>query len=502
LLQNNRNEASQQLTKIESSIYHPKAKKELRALIFLFSNELIDAISIFQSLTRRSNTIEFHRFLEYFSDNAEYKKLRIYTDYLVKVGIEIPYYQILYNTGLFNHQRSTEIISQLPQTQKKRYERELNIIRNLNSQIKSGKIDYVYDINGMPLAYFDVKKKKTVSLTPGMTFDELNEDFKKSIKIYGLTIDHSLQKKLHRLFKNYHGSFLLFNLNDTSILAAYSKPADKKAGNAVFRETYEPGSIIKILTLLSYLQSSKQDLFPYQCKGNISLGGKIFYDWLKHDTINNYQKAFTVSCNLSFAAMGIKVGIEKMRATFQKFFFNSQSFEDLSFKFRTGSINESISNDFKLANLSVGLNEISTTTFHSALISSIVCQNGSIYPPYIIKNIKNILNLGFYNHGNQLVQIINDNPNFLKIKNAMIQVVEDPKGTGRRTHLDFVTVGLKTGTTGSRKSGFNSILTGFFPTVRTKYTFSFRLEKAGKAELAGANFLKDFLHSFYDKKKN
>jgi cell division protein FtsI/penicillin-binding protein 2 len=133
-------------------------------------------------------------------------------------------------------------------------------------------------------------------------------------------------------------------------------------------------------------------------------------------------------------------------------------------------------------------------------MTAIIAQNGSIYAPHLIKNKKNLLNLAYYNHPSQLLTVFNDNASFLKVKNAMIRVVEDKNGTGKRSKVDFVRVGLKTGTAGSKKKGLDAILIGFFPAEKPEYAFGFRLERVGRAELKGAYFSRDFLTSFYQQK--
>lgn len=164
--------------------------------------------------------------------------------------------------------------------------------------------------------------------------------------------------------------------------------------------------------------------------------------------------------------------------------------------------------DFQFVKLSVGLSNnnekssaagksIAITTLHSALISAFVAQNGSIYSPFLIKNIKNVLHLGFYNHPVKIINAGKDDRVFQKVKQAMMTVVGSEAGTGRRAKVDFVDIAAKTGTGGEQRTGYDAILTGFFPAEKPHYAFAFILQGAGKAEKEGALFLKDFLISFY-----
>ncbi len=503
LLEGKLTEAAEEFTDIEGGIFHGNTKEELRALLYLFEEDpgsTDRAREILASLNSKNTLINFRNFLAYFSDHARYRQLKIYTDFLLKVkrGDDLLLYKTLYNSALLDFNQSVKVIKEIPGQEKEKHQPELAIIEKINNELKTGKINYIFDVNGLPMAYYDLKKEKTVSLTPGMTFDAFNKDLDKSLKFYSLTIDLEIQKKLHRLFKknNYHGTFLLFNLSDSGTAAAYSSPL-KNAENPVFSETYEPGSIMKLLTLLAFLRSGPQDLFPFECKGSFTVNGKVFYDWIRHNRVSDYEEALAVSCNLSFANMGIKLGIKKLSAILKAFYFNSDGLRDLFVHFPAGVFNERAASDLQLANLAVGLEEITVTTFHSALIAAIIAQNGSIYSPYLIKNKKNLLNLAYYNHPSQLLRVFNDNTAFLKIKNAMVRVVEGKNGTGKRAKSEVVRVGLKTGTAGQKERGLDAVLTGFFPVEKPQYAFAFRLEQVGKAELKGAYFLRDFLNAFY-----
>lgn len=501
VLQNNIEKALEIFKKVESTLFFKNTKKELKALIYLFERDYFSARDIFNNSKGEKTFVKFEKFLNYFLDNAEYEKLKIYVDYLTKKGEDVLFFKMLYMTASFNYYRSSELIDNISEKSLKKNRKALKIVNKINNELKSGKINYIFDINGKPIAYYNLKNKNTVSLIPGIGFDKFNFYFKHGIKFYKLTINVKIQNKLHKLFKNFFGTFLLFNLSDNSIIAAYSKPFNPKIKDAVFSQEYEPASIVKVLTLFSYLKYPHIEIFPFFCNGNIRLGDRIFYDWKKHENVKTCRKALAVSCNIAFSKMALSVGLSKVSDIYKKFYFNKNGLKDLFFSFNLGKYNEKILNDFQLSKLSVGLEEIKITTFHAALISAIISQNGLIQSPYLIKNIKNVLKLGFYNHKPKKIEISSDYSIFQNIKEAMIDVVEDKKGTGRRSKVDFVKVALKTGTSGERKFGFDSVLIGFFPADKPQYAFAFRLERAGNAELKGAYFLKDFLNSFYGHKK-
>jgi cell division protein FtsI/penicillin-binding protein 2 len=229
---------------------------------------------------------------------------------------------------------------------------------------------------------------------------------------------------------------------------------------------------------------------------------KIFYDWLRHDQVLDPLDALVVSCNIGSARMGHAVGEKGLKQILDKFYFNTGNLSDQFLDFKNGQFNTKQLNQYQIARLSVGLDEITSTTFHLGLFTSIIAKNGTIFLPYIIKSIRNVLDLGFYNHQGQLVSMFKDNVNFLKVKEAMIQVVDDDRGTARRARVEFVRVAAKTGQAGERKTGFDAMLTGFYPARNSQYCFAFRLERGGTAQRNGAIFLKDFLKIFYNKNQH
>lgn len=499
LLQSNLEQAAALFNDIENSLFHGDSKRELKALLHLFNDEFPQAEQTLKPLAGRSTSIAFQKFLDHFLDHARYMRLKIYTDYLLAKGEEVRFYKIVYQTAYFEHEQAAALMRALPPEISQENEKALKIVARTNREAASGKINYIFDVNGKPLAYWDIAKKNTVSLTPGLAFAEFDADFNGELKYYKLTIDRTIQEQLQRLFRNLHGTFLLLDLSDNSIAAAYSKPVKKESVNAVFHETYQPASIIKVLTLFAHLMNGKSKIFPFHCKGKIELGSKTFYDWWAHDKVKSYKEALAVSCNLAFARMGIDLGMAKLAKILEKFYFNGAPFSDRFLTFSTGTFSADIPDDYHMARVSVGLNSITTTTCHSALVSAIIAQNGTIYAPHMIKNIKNLLNLGFYNHQARLISVMRDNLTFLKIKEAMAEVVTSPRGTGRRARVDFVQTAVKTGTIGDHARGYDAILTGFFPAKRPRYAFAFRLQRAGKAETVGARFLKDFLLALYNK---
>jgi hypothetical protein len=495
LLQGNVQDTSTPMENASGGLFHQDAKTELSALIYLFEDKTEEGAATLKNLEGNRSGLRYNEFLAYLAETARYRALEIYSDFLLKnknhEGVQ--YFKALARTAFMDSGESRRLLENLPVQEKGKKEKALNLLDETNRRLDSGRIDYIFGANGMPLAYYDLKRKRTVALAPGFDFSLFNDFFTQGIRYFKLTLDLKLQKQIHRMFSKYRGTFVVLRLKDNGITAAYSRPAEKKVRNAALEEQFEAGSIIKVLTLFGYLNKRLPDVFPFQCDGNMTIDGELFYDWLAHGRVETYERALAVSCNLAFGQMGINMGKAYLNQCFDDFFFNRESFEDLFFKFPTGSYDSAASSNLRLAHLAVGLDEVKTTTLHSALMAAMIAQAGSIPQPHIIDNVKNVLNLGFYRHESRTFEVHKDSPAYYRTKQAMVEVQEDELGTGRRSRVDDMLVALKTGTAGSKRKGLDSILMGFFPAEKPRYAFAFRLQGAGKAQLEGAYFLKRFL---------
>lgn len=492
------------LKKIERTWFLRNDKSELRSLILLFRNDFAAAQKKFQNLKEigAETSLPYEKFLRYFSDHGRYRQMKIYTDYLLSLDLEIIlWYRALCQTALLDPQGSKSSIAKLSPPFRQENQKAIRILEKVNAEEERGRLDYVFDRTGAPLAYLDVPSGITHSLTPGITFDEFAPRMEAGVSFYTLSLDLALQKKIQRAFGDFSGTFVLLDVHDGGTVVAFSKPKLATSGNTVFSEEYEPGSIIKVITLLAYLKTGPNHLFPLQCPGWMKTDEKTFYDSLKHGEVSSFEEALALSCNLSFAKMGLALGYGRLATMLEKFGFNGNDFRDLFLVFKTGKFTASVNDDFGLANLSVGLNEISVTTIHAGLIAEILSRNGTFSEPFLIDSIRNVLNLGFYSHHDRINRIMPGDPNFAAIGKAMIEVVENENGTGRRARMGTVRLAIKTGTAGSSENGLDAIVIGFFPVEKPDYAFALRLEGGGKAEFNGAYVLRDFLKLLYPTEK-
>ncbi len=151
-----------------------------------------------------------------------------------------------------------------------------------------------------------------------------------------LSIDMSLQQKIIDITSDNKGIYVVLNIITGEVLAMHSQTGydpnfftssikrdawnsiinnpEKPLINKSISANYPPGSIFKIVTLLSILKRGLQNETIF-CSGEYKIGNRIFHCWKKggHGSVNIYN-ALQCSCNIYFATQGIKVGIENIAA--------------------------------------------------------------------------------------------------------------------------------------------------------------------------------------------
>lgn len=499
LLADRPDQAEQRLRQGESTLFQRANFRELRALLALWRGRGQEASARFAELGRSgaSTTLRSGLFLALFFDRGETAKLKAYSDYLLpRGGDEVRWHHALCRAACLDPAGAEAAVSGLTPAFRRANAKALALLAGFTRRLRSGRVDYIFDRNEVPLAYFDLGQKATRPLVPGIGFAEFDAQFREGARRFRLTLDGGLQRRIDSLFRNHFGTLVLLDLPESSIAAAYSKPRRNGDGDAAFYGQFQPASVIKIVTLLAYLRRGADTVFPLACRGSIELGGRSFYDLAPHGLVRDPARALALSCNVAFARMGQAVGPGAMADLLRRFLFDAPPFPDLGCRFPTGRLAAGALAGTGLVDLAVGRGRITLTTLHAAVLAAIFAGSGRHFPPYLVDDVKNILGLGFYRHEGRLRQALADDLNFLRVQKAMAAVVEDEDGTAHRA-AGTVRLAVKTGTAGSSAAGLDSLFIGFVPVDKPRYAFAYRLEGGGQAGAAGALFLKDLLRVLF-----
>ena len=345
---------------------------------------------------------------------------------------------------------------------------------------RSGVYPFVYDRDGHPLS--------------------LNEDFRPVAALFaskraGLherittTLDPRIQRAALASLGDLHASLVAIDPRTNEILAIATTAPDP------LQHQYEPGSVIKLLTLLAALTNhvDVQSLFPFDCKGWLDIDGRHFGDWHPggHGLLPNVDEALAESCNVAFADIGLKVGRDRLRAFHQRVGFDGAAQLGV-FAVPLGKTVGDIFNNFETGFYSIGLAHESVTPLHLAMIASMLANRGAWATPRLIRDRRSFLGDARGVPQSKSEQIAS-REDVERVVAAMQAVVASPKGTGRRAQVDGVSLALKTGTAGSREHGYDALIVGFAPADNPKVAFALVAENAGAAEFAAAKVAHDFI---------
>jgi len=317
-----------------------------------------------------------------------------------------------------------------------------------------------------------------------------------------LSIDYRIQNAAIKALGKYAGAIVLLDIKNGDILAAASNPkgiGSEHPADAplAISELYEPGSIIKMITLAGSLENGVDlgKILPLDCKGYLELpDSKVLYDGKVHGLVKDIDAATAVSCNVAFAKMGLAMKPAQLISNLKQFGFNSR-IQNEYFDAELGKILDGNPGDHYFSNLSIGLEFLRMTPLHAALLASAIANNGTAVTPRLFLRRENIIGIPFSNQPVVNYGKFMSEKSARTVTNAMLEVVKNADGTGRRATIENFAIALKTGTAGEGATGYNAILIGFGPLPNPKIAFAIILEHAGKAEFEGAKVTKLFLES-------
>ena len=287
-----------------------------------------------------------------------------------------------------------------------------------------------------------------------------------------LTIDIDLQQSLYKEYQNDKSASVALNPQTGEVLALVSTPSysnnDFVLGlstdkwNALnndsnqpmmsrYKQTYTPGSTMKPITAAIGLETktidANKDLGAKDKWQKDSSWGNYYVTTLHAPSPNNLKNAITYSDNVYFARSALNIGKDNLF----KYFKNLKIGEKIPFELslnRSQYINKNQKvNDQFIADSGYGQGQILMNPLQLASIYSSFVNEGSIYQPHIVQGktktwIKNVFS-------KEISQTI---------KEDLISVIADEKGTGHSIYHDNVTLAGKTGTAEIKQS--QSVTTG------------------------------------------
>ncbi|MCF0149030.1 MAG: stage V sporulation protein D [Clostridium sp.] len=386
------------------------------------------------------------------------------------------------------------------------------------------------NIDGKGLTGIELEYNNYLSGTPGLRISELskyNDELPYTISEFTapvngkdlvLTIDTNLQAFAEKVAeKGYKDnlakqvSIIIMNPNNGEILAMVNKPdfdpnnpydgaenyeganlaekVQKMWRNHLVNDTFEPGSIFKVVTMIGNLEEGlvhENDTFT--CNGSLKIGPHTIKCWKTsgHGT-QILPEILQNSCNVGFMEIGKRIGKEKLNEYIKKLGFGNVSGIDLPGEAKgiikkTENINEA-----DLATISFGQTNTVNAVQYMTAYNSII-NGGKLIQPHIMKEIT------YTNENGEKIIEKNFEPNIVEVlsqeKTAILRDYLERTvsyGGSSKAYVEGYHIGAKTGTAqkvnprgGGYESGkYISSLAGFAPADNPQVTVFISIDEPG-----------------------
>lgn len=316
-----------------------------------------------------------------------------------------------------------------------------------------------------------------------------------------LTIDFRLQDYVSQLMRKQgkKGSVVLLNPKTGEILTMVSYPTfnpnnmekvdDDSLVNRATQGLYPPGSVFKLVTAAAALEKIEDvRQRKFNCTGAVEFDGERVqcYKGEVHGELDLAQ-AMAVSCNTTFANLGVEIGWKNLLKTGKKFGFNEDFlFSDIRMKPSSLPLSYKTSNR-EMAWTAIGQGRVLVTPLHMAMMAATIANNGVMMEPKLLYRVVGRNGSIQKQMEPDVYKKVLEKEDAETLKNMMVKVVLE--GTGRQAQSDKITIAGKTGTAEEGSAGQpNKNLAwfvGFAPVDNPTLAIAVLLEDVGQGETGG-----------------
>ena len=220
---------------------------------------------------------------------------------------------------------------------------------------------------------------------------------------------------------------------------------NKQWRNKAVSDTYEPGSVFKILTAAMALEEdviSSNDSF--YCKGYNTVGGSRISCWkTAGHGAENFKQGLANSCNPVFMEVGARLGVERFYKYFKAFGFTEATGFDVVGEGKSQYYTNENMHEVELATSSFGQG-FSVTPLQMVTAVSAVVNGGNLIKPHVVKALTDNNGSVIKSFEPEIVrQVISK-----ETSQTMCEYLENvvANGTGKSARIDGYRIGGKTGT--------------------------------------------------------
>lgn len=344
-----------------------------------------------------------------------------------------------------------------------------------------------------------------------------------------LSIDRDVQKIAEDAFKDRRGAAVAIEPSTGEIIAFVSAPEydlsefatvvsteawdklnndeNKPLFNRATMSMFSPGSTFKMVAAIAALEEGVITTdTKFSCPGSFTYGNKTFKCEHVHGTIN-VETAISLSCNVFFYNLILKMGLDKWSAYAAKFGFGKKTGVDIGEEVRGILPSEEYYNRTLgktgwtkgfLVSLGIGQGELSVTPIQLAKYTALLANNGQSADPHFLKGYMDKQTGNFVPAQTHKIQLNISKETFEIVRKAMFNVVNGA-GTATSIKLPNIEIAGKTGTAQNPHGKPHSLFLAFAPYDNPKIAIAVMVENAGYGATTAAPIARDMIKAYLDK---
>ena len=329
------------------------------------------------------------------------------------------------------------------------------------------------------------------------------------------TIDSHAQEAAYEALSGTRGAAVVLDVKTGAILAMVSTPAydpnfvesdwqhlrdreDSPLLNRAVQGLYPPGSTVKPLVAAAALGEKVTDEKEvFNCSGRLELSGGSYigeYQGEVHGQVD-LKEALAESCNVTFGALGLRLGGRKLGKYFENFGFQQEIGGEILMAGSHLPEFDSLGQG-DLAQTAIGQSSLLVTPMHMALMASAFANDGNIMKPYLVQKVVSSKGIVMENTRPEKWCSALEPSLAAIIDNYMAQVVQ--RGTGTAAAVRGIKVTGKTGTAENASGEDHAWFIGSAQLPNRKIAFAIIVENGGSGGRAAAPIARQIVESMIE----
>lgn len=294
------------------------------------------------------------------------------------------------------------------------------------------------------------------------------------------------------------------NTPNAHLLETWDSLSSEDKNNSLYRmwspkavtDTYEPGSVFKIVTSAIALEENivDTDTVTFNCTGSISISGEPrpiqCHKYPYSHGAQSLRQALENSCNPAFVDLGLRIGAERSYKYYEALGFFGKTGISLSGEPKNGGIFYVVNKikPHELGTMSFG-QRFTITPIQMITAAAAIANDGVLVQPQIVDHITNTDTGEVTTFNTQEVRQVFSKETSDKVASMMESVVED--GTGKKVKYDDsikdsmsgYSIGGKTGTSEPINGSTDGYIASFLaisPVENTKIVLLVILDSPGE----------------------